>query len=272
MTFVAVERLVVVGVDAQPLRPERMVRRRRAARRPRDRSTISRIFARTNSAACSFASRLDEQVGERARGSRAPPCCPALLELALALLGRRPRAPTVSFGVDGTPKARCAARACPAALAIRRALTSPATSGVERAVAAPGRCSSACAGTPSAAPACAAMIGIDWMPDEPVPMTPTRLPVKSTPSCGQRPVWYDAPAKRVEPGNSGDSRADRQPVAMTQNCADDCSPPIGARPSSGVGLVELAPRDARVELDVAAQVEAVGDVVRGSAGSRAASA
>jgi hypothetical protein len=32
--------------------------------------------------------------------------------------------------------------------------------------------------------ACDAMIGIDWMPDEPVPITATRLPVKSTPSCG----------------------------------------------------------------------------------------
>ena len=29
-----------------------------------------------------------------------------------------------------------------------------------------------------------AMIGIDWIADDPVPMTATRLPVKSTPSCG----------------------------------------------------------------------------------------
>ena len=33
-----------------------------------------------------------------------------------------------------------------------------------------------------------AMSGMDWMPDEPVPMTATRWPVKSTPSCGQRLV------------------------------------------------------------------------------------
>jgi hypothetical protein len=32
------------------------------------------------------------------------------------------------------------------------------------------------------------MIGIDWMAEEPVPITPTRWPLKSTPSCGQRPV------------------------------------------------------------------------------------
>ncbi|CAB4724348.1 unannotated protein [freshwater metagenome] len=36
--------------------------------------------------------------------------------------------------------------------------------------------------------ACDAMIGMDWMADDPVPMTATRLPVKSTPSCGQRLV------------------------------------------------------------------------------------
>src|SRR2546430_464332 len=39
------------------------------------------------------------------------------------------------------------------------------------------------------------MIGIDWMADEPVPITPTRWPLKSTPSCGQRPA---EPAARLE--------------------------------------------------------------------------
>ena len=32
--------------------------------------------------------------------------------------------------------------------------------------------------------ASAAISGIDWMPEEPVPITATRLPLKSTPSCG----------------------------------------------------------------------------------------
>jgi hypothetical protein len=36
--------------------------------------------------------------------------------------------------------------------------------------------------------ACLAIIGIDWIADEPVPITPTVFPVKSTPSCGQLPV------------------------------------------------------------------------------------
>lgn len=39
----------------------------------------------------------------------------------------------------------------------------------------------------------AAMSGIDWIAEEPVPMTPTVLPVKSTPSCGHSPVWYHSP-------------------------------------------------------------------------------
>ncbi|MFN8022760.1 MAG: hypothetical protein U0Q03_14625 [Acidimicrobiales bacterium] len=36
--------------------------------------------------------------------------------------------------------------------------------------------------------ACWAISGVDWIDDEPVPMIATRLPVKSTPSCGQRLV------------------------------------------------------------------------------------
>ncbi len=65
-------------------------------------------------------------------------------------------------------------------------------------------------------PACSAMTGIDWMPDEPVPMTPTRWPVKSTPSWGHAPVWYVGPGERSRPGTSGTFGAERQPVAMMQ--------------------------------------------------------
>ncbi len=39
-----------------------------------------------------------------------------------------------------------------------------------------------------------------FTPDEPVPMTPTRLASKETGSCGQRPVWYIGPAKSSMPG------------------------------------------------------------------------
>ena len=57
------------------------------------------------------------------------------------------------------------------------------------------------------------------MADEPVPITPTRCPVKSTPSWGQRPVWYVAPSNESRPGKSGRLADDRQPVAMTTNRA-----------------------------------------------------
>ena len=36
--------------------------------------------------------------------------------------------------------------------------------------------------------ACSAITGMDWMADDPVPITATRLPVKSTPSFGHNPV------------------------------------------------------------------------------------
>jgi hypothetical protein len=72
--------------------------------------------------------------------------------------------------------------------------------------------------------ACSAMIGIDWMADEPVPMMPTRCPLKSTPSCGQLPVWYHGPRKSSSPGNFGSCATDRQPIAMMQNRAETTSP------------------------------------------------
>ncbi|SKT64583.1 Uncharacterised protein [Mycobacteroides abscessus subsp. abscessus] len=41
--------------------------------------------------------------------------------------------------------------------------------------------------TKSSLAVCAA-IGTSWMPEDPVPITPTRLPAKSTPDAGQCPV------------------------------------------------------------------------------------
>jgi hypothetical protein len=63
--------------------------------------------------------------------------------------------------------------------------------------------------------ACSAISGIDWMPEEPVPITPTRLPVKSTPSWGHRLVKYTSPANRSAPSMSGLFGSDRHPVAIT---------------------------------------------------------
>ena len=77
--------------------------------------------------------------------------------------------------------------------------------------------------------ACAAISGIDWIPDEPVPITATRLPVKSTPSCGQLLVLYTSPWKRPAPSMSGVFGIDRQPVAMMYERAVRSSPVLVRR-------------------------------------------
>ena len=63
-----------------------------------------------------------------------------------------------------------------------------------------------------------------WMPDEPVPITPTRWPVKSTASCGQCPVWYCRPWKLLRPAKSGTRALDRQPAAEITKRALSTSP------------------------------------------------
>lgn len=68
------------------------------------------------------------------------------------------------------------------------------------------------------------MSGMAWMADEPVPITPTRLPVKETRSCGQLPVCSIRPPNDSRPLNFGTFADDRQPVAMMQNFADTRSP------------------------------------------------
>jgi hypothetical protein len=73
-------------------------------------------------------------------------------------------------------------------------------------------------------PAPAAISGAIWMPVDPVPMRPTRLPVKSAPSRGHRLVWNHSPRKVSSPGIAGTCWADRQPVAITQNRAVRLSP------------------------------------------------
>jgi hypothetical protein len=55
-------------------------------------------------------------------------------------------------------------------------------------------------------------------------MTPTRFPVKSKPSLGQRLVNSDVPAKVATPGMSGSSGAERMPEAAITNGATKDSP------------------------------------------------
>jgi hypothetical protein len=69
------------------------------------------------------------------------------------------------------------------------------------------------------------MIGIIWIADEPVPITPTRRREKSTPCSGQSPLWYLLPWKLSNPGKGGTRGNERLPVAMMQNGAWKTSPP-----------------------------------------------
>ena len=62
------------------------------------------------------------------------------------------------------------------------------------------------------------------MPEEPVPITVTRLPAKVGSSAGQRLVRYCSPAKSSSPLKRGSMGAEIRPVAMMQNRADTRSP------------------------------------------------
>ena len=60
------------------------------------------------------------------------------------------------------------------------------------------------------------MTGMICTPLDPVPITATRLPVKSTGAAGHNPVWYDSPPKSSRPGTSGKYGTERTPVAATK--------------------------------------------------------
>ena len=85
------------------------------------------------------------------------------------------------------------------------------------------------------------------MPVEPVPITPTRSPVKSTGSWGQALVWNQRPLKLSMPGMSGRRALDRLPVAMMQKRAPS-SRPVSVRtvhwlrPGSNRACVTRVPR------------------------------
>jgi hypothetical protein len=66
------------------------------------------------------------------------------------------------------------------------------------------------------------------MPDEPVPITPTRLPLKSTPWCGQAPVWSTWPPKLSTPAIVGTLVLDKQPTALIRKRHVVCVPPLVA--------------------------------------------
>ena len=65
--------------------------------------------------------------------------------------------------------------------------------------------------------------GISCTPVEPVPITPTRLFAKSTPSAGQLAVWYCSPANVSAPLNFGVKLSERAPAALTRYRAETVS-------------------------------------------------
>src|SRR5690349_23701312 len=64
---------------------------------------------------------------------------------------------------------------------------------------------------------CPTVLAISWIvctAVAPVPIIPTRLPAKSTPSLGQLWVWQDRPLNVLIPGMFGSVGADRMPIAV----------------------------------------------------------
>ena len=98
-------------------------------------------------------------------------------------------------------------------------------------------------------------------PVAPVPITATRLPTKLTGSCGHCAVWKDWPLNESTPSTRGMVGADSGPTAVIRKRAR-CLLPSCSVTSQRPGRVVVVRRgDAGAELDVAAQVELVGDVV-----------
>ena len=73
--------------------------------------------------------------------------------------------------------------------------------------------------------ACRAISGMACTPDEPVPSTATRWPLKSTAACGQRAAWCTGPANVARPGRSGLLGVDNRPQAITRKRATCGAPP-----------------------------------------------
>ena len=105
------------------------------------------------------------------------------------------------------------------------------------------------------------------MPEEPVPMTATRLPVKSTPSWGQRLVKYSSPANSIDALDVGFLGYRQAARGHHDEAAADVFATVGADVPDRRRVLEAGLLDAGAEHDVAAQVELVGDVVQVAAGS-----
>ena len=94
-------------------------------------------------------------------------------------------------------------------------------------------------------------------------MTPTRFPVRSKPSLGQRLVNNDVPAKPAIPGMSGSSGTDKIPEAATTNGAVNVSPASVCTDQTPAGSSNVIATTLVLNCDVAAKIfEPVGDEVQ----------
>lgn len=111
--------------------------------------------------------------------------------------------------------------------------------------------------------ACAsrAMMGETWMPDEPVPMTPTRLPSKDAPSSGQRAVKSSSPAKVSTPGIFGLIGAESAAGGENHEAGTELLTRGGGQCPDRGGIVEVGRGDGLLEAVAPLQIEAVGHVI-----------
>ena len=68
------------------------------------------------------------------------------------------------------------------------------------------------------------MTGTICTPLDPVPMTATRLPAKSTVVAGHSPVWCWTPRNSSRPGTSGNCGTESTPVALMRKRARTAAP------------------------------------------------
>ena len=94
-----------------------------------------------------------------------------------------------------------------------------------------------------------------------MPMTPTRLPVKSTGSCGQCAVCSISPAKLSSPANGGRHRRGQWAGGHQSEPGGDDLTGVGGDSPAQRRLVEDRRDHPGVEGDVAAQIEFVGHPV-----------
>ncbi len=221
---VAVVGLEVAGVDTQPFRPERMVGRTEhvgdlgIVHDPRGSSRArSRRQARWPPGCVT----RSENVLRKPN----PPVVPASLEHPRRRSSASTSSADCSFGMPGREHAHGGlARISP--LVGKGRLDPCLRVRVAGVVVRRHAVVAAFAGRPSAGRPARRCSGIAWIAEDPVPTTPTRLAVKSTPSWGQRAVWYEPPSKVSQArdvGQSGGGAGIRSP--SRRSCAGERRPP-----------------------------------------------